>query len=170
MESSLMERLARLGPIRVAPRATSGSPAVFVLRHPVTDPIPRTIDATMLLVYHGMAMLRGKRAIEAMLDDGRVTIELPLVEHPEAVINGLAQAGIEAVHIPPGSAVDVRALRDRLRLTREQFALRYGLEVETLRNWETGKREPDTTARSYLRVIANAPELVANAWEAAPSV
>jgi len=142
---------------------------VFVLRHPVTDPIPRTIDPTMLLVYHGMTMLRGKRAIEAMLDDGRVTVELPLVENPDAVIRGMAQAGIEAVHLPPDTTVDVRALRDRLRLTREQFALRYGLEVETLRNWETGKREPDTTARSYLRVIANAPDLVADAHQAAPS-
>lgn len=120
----------------------------------------------MLLVYHGMTMLRGKRAIEAMLDTGRVTVELPLVDDPATVVRGLAQAGIEAMHIAPGSDVDVRALRERLCLTREQFALRYGLEVETLRNWESGKREPDTTARSYLRAIANAPDAVERAYSA----
>jgi putative transcriptional regulator len=52
------------------------------------------------------------------------------------------------VWIHPHPDINVRALRERLGLTREQFALHYGLEVETLRNWETGKREPDTTARS----------------------
>ena len=36
--------------------------------------------------------------------------------------------------------------------------------------WETGKREPDTTARSYLRVIANAPERVEEAYAPTPSI
>jgi putative transcriptional regulator len=36
-------------------------------------------------------------------------------------------------------------------------------------NWKTGKREPDTTARSYLRAIANVPEAVEEAY-AAPSL
>jgi putative transcriptional regulator len=49
-----------------------------------------------------------------------------------------------------------------------QFAVRYGLEVETVRNWETGKREPDTTARSYLRAISNDPERVEQAYAPAP--
>jgi putative transcriptional regulator len=140
---------------------------VFVLRHPVDDPIPRTIDATMLLVYHGMTMLRGKRAIEAMLDDGGVIVELPLVEDPAAVIRGMAQAGIEAIQVAPGSVTDVRGLRERLNLTREQFALRYGLEIEAVRDWEAGEREPDTTARSYLRVIASAPGAVERAYASA---
>jgi putative transcriptional regulator len=45
-----------------------------------------------------------------------------------------------------------------------QFATRFGLEVETLRNWEIGRREPDTTARSYLQAIANDPERVEHAF------
>ena len=53
-------------------------------------------------------------------------------------------------------------------LTREQFATRYGLEVETLRNWEIGRREADTTARSYLRAIANDPERVERAYAPTP--
>jgi len=36
--------------------------------------------------------------------------------------------------------------------------------VETLRNWEIGRREPDTTARSYLQAIANDPERVEQAY------
>ena len=37
-----------------------------------------------------------------------------------------------------------------------------------MRKWETGKREPDTTARSYLRAIANDPEGVGAAYATAP--
>ena len=36
--------------------------------------------------------------------------------------------------------------------------------METLRNWEIGRREPDTTARSYLHAIANDPERVEQAY------
>lgn len=60
--------------------------------------------------------------------------------------------------------MDVRALRQRLGLTREQFAVRFGLELETVRNWEIDRREPDTTARSYLHAIANDPERVEMAF------
>ena len=36
--------------------------------------------------------------------------------------------------------------------------------METLRTWEIGRREPDTTARSYLHAIANDPERVEQAY------
>ena len=58
----------------------------------------------------------------------------------------------------------MRGLREGLGLSREQFALRYGFEVETLRNWETGRRDLDAAARSYLRVISNDPERVEEAY------
>jgi putative transcriptional regulator len=151
MDSSLRERFARLGPIRAIDRVTSGSPAVFVLRTALDGTRLKTIDATYALARRGMSMLRAKRATESLSEDCRVFAELPMVEDVQAVIADMAACGIAATLIKPDPTVDVRALRERLRLTREKFAIRYGLEVETLRNWETGKREPDSTARSYLR-------------------
>jgi putative transcriptional regulator len=62
----------------------------------------------------------------------------------------------------------VKKLREDLKLTREQFALRYGIELETVRNWEVNKRVPDTTARSYLRAIANDPEHIEQAYAPTP--
>jgi putative transcriptional regulator len=76
----------------------------------------------------------------------------------------LAPAGIATAQAQRPRSIDVRALRHRLGLSREQFATRFGLEVETLRNWEIGRREPDTTARSYLHAIANDPERVEHAY------
>lgn len=57
----------------------------------------------------------------------------------------------------------VRAIRLDLELTQEEFASRFGLSLGTLRDWEQGRRSPDATARTLLRVIAVAPDLVANA-------
>lgn len=113
-------------------------------------------------------MLKAKRAIEALVEDGRVFVDLPTVEDHTVLADDLAKAGISAALLEPHKTLDVRALRERLGLTREQFAIRFGLEVETVRNWETGKREPDTTARSYLRVISNDPESVERAYAPTP--
>ncbi len=164
MDSSLRERFARLGPIRGIDRAASGSPVVFVLSLAEKTIAPRTIDGMLALARRGIPMLRAKRAIESLVEHGRVFIDLPNVESPAALIDDLDNAGISATRVGPTKAVDVRSLRERLGFTREQFAARFGLEIETLRNWETGKREPDTTARSYLHAISNDPVLVQRAY------
>ena len=62
------------------------------------------------------------------------------------------------VHEP----VDVRQLRARTKLTRARFAERYGLDSRTLEQWEQGRRRPDKSSETYLRLIAKAPDEVAN--------
>ena len=47
-------------------------------------------------------------------------------------------AGIIAARTDPSRAVDVRRLRERLCLTRARFAASCGIEVETLRDRQTG--------------------------------
>ena len=54
----------------------------------------------------------------------------------------------------------VRALRLRARLTQTEFAARLGVPVETIRNWEQGKRMPRGPARALLAVISHAPDTV----------
>ena len=71
MDPSLRERFACLGPIRGIGRVSSGSPAVFVLRLPPGQPIPRTMGATLALARRGLGMLPAKRAIEALVREGR---------------------------------------------------------------------------------------------------
>jgi putative transcriptional regulator len=57
----------------------------------------------------------------------------------------------------------VRDLRRRVRLTQLEFASRLGVPVETIRNWEQGKRMPRGPARALLAVIAHAPDTVFSA-------
>jgi putative transcriptional regulator len=54
----------------------------------------------------------------------------------------------------------VRDLRRRAQLTQAQFAAKLGVPVETIRNWEQGKRAPRGPARALLAVIAYAPDAV----------
>jgi putative transcriptional regulator len=67
-----------------------------------------------------------------------------------------------AVPVPAetASAPAVRDLRRRAHLTQLEFASRLGVPVETIRNWEQGKRMPRGPARALLAVIAHAPETV----------
>ena len=61
----------------------------------------------------------------------------------------------------------VRELRARLGLTQSEFAARLGLPVDTIRNWEQGKRVPRGPARALLMLIARAPQLAFQALKTA---
>jgi putative transcriptional regulator len=61
---------------------------------------------------------------------------------------------------PESGTPEVRDLRRRARLTQQEFAARLGVPVETIRNWEQGKRAPRGPARALLAVIAHAPDTV----------
>jgi putative transcriptional regulator len=165
MDSLLKERLERLGPTRAVDRVLSGSPAVIVLRLPRGRALPKTIDAMTSLAKRGLSLLKAKRSVEEAVETGSAFVCLPTVENVLTLVSELVEAGFRAGIVEKrADDLDVRRLRERLGLTREQFALRYGMEVDTIRNWETGKRTPDTTAQSYLRAISNDPQQVEEAY------
>lgn len=58
-----------------------------------------------------------------------------------------------------------REIRQRLHMTQEQFAARFHLRIGTVRDWEQGKKEPDSAAKTLLRVIERNPEAVLQALE-----
>ena len=62
---------------------------------------------------------------------------------------------------------DLLPLRDRLRLTQQAFADAYGLTLGAVKDWETGRRKPDSAALAYLRTITAEPEAVRRIQEAA---
>jgi putative transcriptional regulator len=61
---------------------------------------------------------------------------------------------------PAGEEPSARAVRGLTGLSQPAFASRLGVSVETLRNWEQGKRAPRGPARALLRLVARAPWLV----------
>ena len=49
-------------------------------------------------------------------------------------------------------------------LSQAEFAIRFGLELDTLQNWEQGRNQPDPAARLLLKVIELHPEVVAGVF------
>lgn len=66
-------------------------------------------------------------------------------------------------------SVDVRGLRKKLHLSQGRFANAFGLSVDAVRHWETGRRTPEAAARALLTVIAHDPGLVMRALAQAQS-
>jgi len=60
---------------------------------------------------------------------------------------------------PKTDADYARAIRAATKLTQAEFAERIGVPIETVRNWEQGKRVPRGPARALLKVIETAPDL-----------
>jgi putative transcriptional regulator len=64
------------------------------------------------------------------------------------------------------TADEVRAIRRRTGLSQAAFAARYALNLRTLQDWEQGRVQPDSPARSYLLVILHEPRAVERALAA----
>ncbi len=64
---------------------------------------------------------------------------------------------------PPPSADQVRALRARLGLSQAQFAHRFGFTIDTVQQYEQGRRTPSGPASTLLRVIDAEPDAVIRA-------
>jgi len=56
-------------------------------------------------------------------------------------------------------ALFVRQVRSRCGLTQAAFAARIEVPIETVRNWEQGKRSPRGPARALLKLIDKAPDI-----------
>jgi DNA-binding transcriptional regulator YiaG len=164
MRSKLKERFARLGQVRGVGRVPSGSPVDLVLRPAVDPAAQNSIAAVMALARRGMTMLRAKRAIEAVLEQGEAIVEVPTVENPSALASELRAAGFKTAKLAR-DPIDVRAVREMLGMTQDQFARRFNLSIDAVQNWEHGRTNPDRAAMNYLRVIARQPEAAARAQE-----
>jgi putative transcriptional regulator len=89
---------------------------------------------------------------------------LKAAEEALAIAEGRMTTGFVA-HAPEG--IDVRALRQRLKLSQDAFARTFGVPKRTIQDWEQGRRSPEGAARVLLKVIDREPEAVKRALIAA---
>jgi len=59
--------------------------------------------------------------------------------------------------------VAVKNIRKRLHVSQTKFAYMIGVSVDTLQNWEQGRRRPKGPALALLKVAQRNPEVVLNA-------
>ncbi len=50
-------------------------------------------------------------------------------------------------------------VRKKMGLSQLEFSQKIGVPLETIRNWEQGKRAPTGAARALLRILDRSPEL-----------
>jgi putative transcriptional regulator len=92
------------------------------------------------------------RLVEVLSDGQERVLPPPLQE-------GVAAA---ATGTPRGRAPEAsyaRRVRSQTRLTQAEFAARIGVPIETVRNWEQGKRSPRGPARALLKLLDHAPDV-----------
>jgi putative transcriptional regulator len=100
------------------------------------------------------------RAFDAMSEAERHAAAVSDPDSPPATEAQLARAR----RVP-----SVRALRQRMNLTQEEFAARFGLPLGTVRDWEQGAHRPDRAAQVLLTVIAQEPDAVTRALKQKPA-
>ena len=156
MKLSLKERFGPRVQVKAIDRVPSGSPARVSVA--ISSPNPNTPGAAIALAKRHMPMGQAHRLMTRLVQgEPDLVTEVPMVEDIAHLIAELAGCGIEASAAEPPATLDVRAVREKSGLSQEQFALAYGLDVATVRNWEQGRTSPDLTARNYLTMIATDP-------------
>lgn len=56
--------------------------------------------------------------------------------------------------------IDVKSIRKNLKLSRPEFADRYGFSSRTLQHWEQGDRRPHGAAKVLLVLLQREPKLI----------
>jgi putative transcriptional regulator len=105
--------------------------------------------------------LKADGRIVEILADGT---ERAMARAAAAPLGGADGAGLTVVASPRvggqgRDAVYAKGIRARAKLTQAEFADRIGVPIETVRNWEQGKRSPRGPARALLKVIDQAPQV-----------
>ena len=89
----------------------------------------------------------------------------------DTLLKSIKQAGeIKRGKLKPGRVfqydpMNIKTLRKKLHLSQSQLALLIGVSVNTLQNWEQGRREPRGPAKALLQVASKHPEAVLEALQ-----
>ncbi len=70
-----------------------------------------------------------------------------------------SSATVHKIQIP--DEIDVRAIREKLHLSRQEFADSFGFSSRTLQHWEQGDRNPHGSAKILLILLQREPATIA---------
>lgn len=76
-----------------------------------------------------------------------------------------AQQAADEAEAMQDAARFARRVRRRLGLSQAEFSRRIEVPIDTIRNWEQGKRSPTGAAKALLKVLDKAPEAALAALE-----
>ena len=83
------------------------------------------------------------------------------LEHSIKYMRGQkARVRVHKIKVPDD--IDVKTIRKKLSLTRQEFADCYGFSIRTLQHWEQGNRHPHGPARVLLLLLQREPRTIQN--------
>ena len=113
--------------------------------------------------------LKADRTVVEILPNGSEREVAPRIDwsrvdatSEEEIAAQIAEDDAEAMD---DAAAYARRVRRKVGLSQVAFARRIGVPVDTVRNWEQGKRAPQGPARALLRISDRAPEAALHALE-----
>ncbi len=162
-KSALSERFGPRVQIRDEAPVPDGSAERLSLRRRPNADLNTPAAARALLRRH-LAPKAAHALMSELFDSGLAYVEVPKVEDLGRLLVDLAECGVEARRHGP-EPISVRQVRETLGLSQMQFALRFGLEEATVRNWEQGKSRPNATAMTLLWTILRHPDAVTRSIE-----
>jgi DNA-binding transcriptional regulator YiaG len=169
-KSALMERLERLGPVRVESRRplSSDEGELVLLRCP--RDVGPLIPVAKRLREAGLTLRLAHAAINDLAEHNVTVCLVEKTCDMAALAADLKTMRVElrrrrAAAIAATEIVEVRA---RHALSQRDFADRLGIDVRTLQNWEQGRNRPDPAAMTLIRLFDRDPAAVlAAVFEAA---
>lgn len=82
-----------------------------------------------------------------------------MTEAIEYIRGNSGTAKVHKVEIP--NEIDVRVIRENLKLSRKEFADSFGFSTRTLQHWEQGDRAPHGSAKVLLLLLQREPATIA---------
>jgi DNA-binding transcriptional regulator YiaG len=124
--------------------------------------IAQPVQLARSLMEFGLSLRKAHEALNRLAEGETVAVEL------DAADVSLIAARLKALGVDAARAVlptpDIKKIREKLGVSQAEFAMRFGLELDTLQNWEQGRNQPDPAARLLLKVIELHPEVVAGVF------
>lgn len=71
---------------------------------------------------------------------------------------GIARGEREAAKFHVPAEISVKAIRQRLKLSQDDFAYEFGFSLSQVRDWEQGRSRPLGALRLYLLMISHDPQ------------
>jgi DNA-binding transcriptional regulator YiaG len=155
---SLKEALGRQGKTQTDPRHHSASlGSVKAILSP--GGIKKPVELARVLKRHGMSLRKAHETLNRLTAGDQVAVALDGVDAQTFASEASALgAKVQFIKTP---TVDVKTVRARFGISQAEFAARFGLELDTIQNWEQGRYGgPDRSALLLLKIIEEYPQVV----------
>lgn len=127
----------------------------------MANAISQPVEVARSLIRSGVSLRKAHEILERISAGARVPVELR-GSSPTTIVSELKKLGVSALPIKSPN-VDIKRIRESQNLSQPEFAILYGLELDTLRNWEQGRNIPDRSTMVLLKVIERCPDAVLEA-------